>query len=613
MRNFLLLVVSCLFYVSPVRAEKLNQFITVVNPVRISAYSSDPVASIKAQYGVINKFNLPATWLVTYDVLDNQNLVHEIKSFDKNQEMGIFLEVTPNFAKAANISYNDSGSWHYSNSVLFSGYSQAERLKLIDTVFNKFKDQFGYYPTSIGSWWTDAYSLGMIKEKYSVTANLGVSDQFKTDGYQVWGQYWSTPFYPSKNHPALPAGSLENKLDLVTIQWAPRDPYWGYLDSLYSTQDYFTAPKQNIDYYIKLLYLYASKHNNKFGQITVGLEGDFSANSYSGIFFQQMLEVKKLISTGNYLAVTMNQFSNWYRNEFPKLSPEQLIVSDDLLGGPIQATWFQSPQYRIGLFRDKSTGTTKLIDLRVYSDSLTDPYLSFVNGNNNLFINVPSSVDMISKPGSEVMLSSEEINFDQIVKKYSKQPPQQVVFNDYSLRIPYALRSRIGNISNNVLVLLLIGSLVLMFCFFKSSRAIILIFLLGYFIYFSRISYFISSYEIDALNYLKNLPLGNVMVYDKDCLRCVWTSPHQPASLANKRDYVGKISKHNLIYDDSFLLAADGGQGKLILKKNKVLYLYLVKYGDYEENAHFSPTDLNISKMYENANAVIWRFNESSD
>ncbi|MEK6882181.1 MAG: hypothetical protein AABY22_21365 [Nanoarchaeota archaeon] len=205
-------IVLGLFFLSPssVTASESKKFITIVNPVRISKYNPDPTASFVAQYSVINRFHLPATWLFTYDALADSKLIDAVQKMDHQQEKGIFLEITPDFATAAGVTYHQSASWHFANSVFLSGYTQPERLKLIDTIFEKFKSIFGYFPTSIGSWWTDGYSLSYIKDKYGITANLGVSDQFKTDGYQIWGQYWSTPYYPSVYHPAVPATSLNN-------------------------------------------------------------------------------------------------------------------------------------------------------------------------------------------------------------------------------------------------------------------------------------------------------------------------------------------------------------------------------------------------------------------
>ena len=181
-----------------------NQFVTIVNPVRISRYTKNSVESFKAQYQVVKENNFSATWLFTYDALSDEKLIKEVREVDNNQEFGIFLEVTPEFSKNTGVDYNDTGFWHHATSVFLSGYTQEERKKLIDTVFEKFKENFGYYPKSVGSWWTDAYSLSYIKQKYDVVANLGLADQFSTDGYQVWGQYWSTPYYPSKYHTGVP-------------------------------------------------------------------------------------------------------------------------------------------------------------------------------------------------------------------------------------------------------------------------------------------------------------------------------------------------------------------------------------------------------------------------
>ena len=36
-------------------------YVNIVNPVRISVYNPDPVASIKSQYSEINKLNLSST------------------------------------------------------------------------------------------------------------------------------------------------------------------------------------------------------------------------------------------------------------------------------------------------------------------------------------------------------------------------------------------------------------------------------------------------------------------------------------------------------------------------------------------------------------------------
>src|SRR3989344_3758373 len=155
-----------------------KQFINVVNPVRITENSVNPALSLKSQYGVLSTFDLPATWLLTYEAMRDEGVRTVLKSFDAKQELGIFLEIDRKLAEEAGVTYNEGVSWHHASNIFLSGYTQGERIKLIDTVFEAFNELFGYYPKSVGSWWTDAYSLSYIQENYKVVANFGLADQY---------------------------------------------------------------------------------------------------------------------------------------------------------------------------------------------------------------------------------------------------------------------------------------------------------------------------------------------------------------------------------------------------------------------------------------------------
>ncbi len=336
-------------------------YVTIVNPVRISAYNPDSVTSIKAQYAEVNNFNLPATWLLTFDVLDRPDMVLELKKFNKEQEMGLFLEITENFAKKAGVSYHKTGSWHFANAVLLSGYTQPERIKLIDTLFEKYKSIFGIYPSSVGSWWTDSFSLSYMREKYKIVADLGCSDQYSTDNYSLWGQPWSVPYYPSKFHSGMPT-EQKDSIGVLRLQWAPRDPQYGYFDSLYSTQDYFTKPAKDINYFKYLLSLYPD-------QITIGLEGDFPAKIYSENYRQQLRVVKDL----GLKAITMSELAMGFKPSLPVIKSTNSV-------------WYQNTNYRIGIIDGR------IVDLRRYID-IKEPYYERPNRENTLFINVPSVFD----------------------------------------------------------------------------------------------------------------------------------------------------------------------------------------------------------------------------
>lgn len=612
--SFLVILLAPFFLFVNCAEAAENQFITIVNPVRVSSYNPNPAASLESEYRVISRNNLPATWLLTFDIISNGSSAQVLKKFNNKQELGIFLEVTPKFAEAAGVEYHNAGFWHFANAVFLSGYTQEERIKFIDAVFAEFKKVFGNLPTSVGSWWTDSYSLSYMKDRYGVTANLGCSDQFSTDGYQIWGQYWSTPFYPSKYHTGIPALSKDNKLDVVVLQWAPRDPLNGYNNSKYSTQDYFTTPGRSIDYFEKLVKLYASQNGNKFGQVTVGLEGDFTPEAYKGEYAKQMEIVSSLAVSGGYRVTNMREFSDWYRKTFPELSPAGLIENDDLLGGDKKAVWFQSPHYRLGYIFDKATGEIKIRDFRAYFADLIEPYYQSPNSDINLSIYVPSIFDEINygkdswtlPKGSEitfsdtkVVIKAKGIDIPQILQKYPGIGVKKLVD---SLEISFADKWEIPKDGVNIK-----DYSAEAIHFFKQKKAIFYLLTGKGWNYFRKIDYSVSQGEMYALFRLLTLAQGKVLVANQECLQCSWHTEFRHPAFANRREYVKRFGGHPIVYDSGVLTSKDRASAKKIFDRLNVKYIYLVKFEDYIEKLPFSPGDLGVEKIFDNANAEIWQ------
>jgi len=607
----LLFILLFLFILPPNVVASEDKYITIVNPVRISKYNSNPVQSLKNEYSIIQKNNLPATWLVTYDVLDDPKMVETIKEFDKKQEIGIFLEVTSNFARNANIKYNDSGSWHHANSLFLSGYIEEERRILIDQVFNKYKEIFGKYPKSIGSWWTDGYSLSYIKDKYGIVANLVCSDQFSTDGYKIWGQPWQVPYYPSKNHPAVQASNVENKLDLVNIQWASRDPLNGYISSLYSTQDYLVSKSVlDINYFKKLLDLYLN--TNDVDQVTVGLEADLDPAGYFGEFTKQMDIVNDYSNRGVYV-LTMSQFYEKYKEKYPNISPNAFIKSKDFLGSDTEAYWYNSPFYRLHYTFDNGDNIISINDIRIYQDNLIDPYFISPNKEFNLEINIPSLLDSIQNQDdvwvlpkdSELITNEKSLIIKgkniKIPKKIKNSPLVNLIISKDKVEISF----------NKLTFTDVEGDIVKGFSseavhFFRAKKSIFKLLSGAGWEYFNKMNYLIPQGEIYALLYLQSLPSGRVMVFDNECLQCSWHTKNKPIVFSNLRDYVKKYSNHPIIYNSSVFNAKTIKDVKTEFKKVNAKYVYLVKFEGYIEKLPFSPGDLGIKKIYSNANAEVW-------
>jgi len=388
---------------SSVFAQEKPTFVNIVNPVRGEEFwqkSTSPLESTAKQYEFVKKNNLAASWLLRFDAISDPEIVKFFKNIDKNQELGIFMEVTPSLTQAAGVSYNQSQSWHFAESVFLAGYTQEAREKLIGAAFKKFKTEFGYYPKSVGAWWIDSYSLSHMSKNYGIVANLDVADQFSTDNYQVWGQYFGVPFYPSKKDASVPTKSPEAAISIVTIQWALRDPLNGYgpgvQESTYSLQpnDYLLYHNLNIDYFKKLFDIYAYHSPNKFGQITLGLENDVGGDKF---FVEQQRQLEFILEKqkqGQLQVVTMSQFADWYKNQFPHTSGPHLIFAEDPLGSDAKVVWYMTTNYRIGWFYNGKEVAVR--DLRLYNDSSIEPCYAVSCKRIDLAITVSKALDDVT-------------------------------------------------------------------------------------------------------------------------------------------------------------------------------------------------------------------------
>src|SRR3989338_2340226 len=647
--------------------ENVNSFITIVNPVRISSYTENPAKSLMAEYGEIRKRDMSATWLLTFDAVMDSSVGEIVSAMNEKQELGIFLEVTENFSKNSGVLYNKTDGWQRATSVFLTGYSQDDRRKLIDRVFSEFKKNFGYYPKSVGAWWVDSYSLSYMKDRYKITGVLGISDQYDLDGYSVWGTPWSTPFYPSALHAGIPSNDISRKIDIVTFRWAARDPLNGYASpndrqaSLYSSQDYHVAG-QSAAYLDNLIELYSvRKDYNDFAHLTIGSEADYSPETYVGAYARHLDLVSEYQQKGVRIA-TMKDFSEWYRKTFPRLSPLHVIESKDLLGTDSRSFWIQGNSYRIGFVYNSSSRKTRIVDLRIYQNNFMEPFYKSPNKQLGLSINLPYVVDFVIDKESTVelnlgnflslsresdrlsiffekgtiFLDEEEIvlpvstisleslnsemievqkNKDKIlikpVKNY-KVPPEGTTIHSFYPNIPFVFKVRLDKYIPLVAISLLSFGVILI----KNKKivrkhrkplaVIVGAFILLYLFLRATTSYYVSQTEMDGLSVLSRLPQGNVLTYDKDCLRCKFSTPNKPAAAAGIKSYVGQKSGQRTVSDYSFVTAKNSQKSREILKEKSIDYVYLSKYEGYIESLLYLQQDLGLYKIYENANSEIW-------
>lgn len=386
----------------------MNRYVTVVNPVR-GANLWKSKESVQKQIALMATNKLPSTWLLQYDVLSDDTALNLFEGLSENQDIGILLEVSENLATDADVAYLfGDGDWARADKVLLSGYSPLERERMLDMTFEKFKNKFGFYPTSVGAWYIDTLSLDYLVKKYHIQAVMYVSDQYQTDSYGLWGQPWGAPYYPSKFNSLIPAHDLTDRLDVVKIQWAARDPVRGYgltaADSIYSVQanDYM-GNNLGINYFKKLSQTYLFSLNS-LAQLTVGIETGQEGATFFDEYKRQIQFLSDLEKDGQITFQTMSAFAQKYKQQFAGVSPSSLIYSDDYADALKQAIWYSNSNYRIGLIKKGQNLVVQ--DLRVYPPLFIFEDIFQKDTNHKLRRFIPSRIDEVADKNEKVILSN---------------------------------------------------------------------------------------------------------------------------------------------------------------------------------------------------------------
>ena len=151
----------------PIADNKSPRIINIVNFIRQTDYRLDNSDSlmfitVEKQLELVNKYNFPTTFLLQYDAWINpayQQLLK--KQLNKDSEIGGWFEITQPQVEDAGMKWRGNHSWGPRANIAFStGYTPEEREKLVDVYMKKFKEIFGQYPESVGSWYIDAHSTG---------------------------------------------------------------------------------------------------------------------------------------------------------------------------------------------------------------------------------------------------------------------------------------------------------------------------------------------------------------------------------------------------------------------------------------------------------------------
>lgn len=364
------------------RIVNVVNFIRVLEP-RDAAITEDVLyQTVVKQVELMNECDLPGTFLLQYDALMDERYQKLLKGLPTDRfEVGAWWEIPQPLVEKAGLKWRGRYPWDWHANVGFaSGYTPAEREKLVDVYMADFHAIFGHYPKSVASWFIDAHTLGYMHEKYGIIASANCKDQTGTDGYTLRGGYWNGAYYPSKLNAYMPAQTEAGQIPVPIFRMLGSDPLRQYDTGIGSSWQGVTTLEpvygdsggspQWVDWFLRnfvggecLAYDYAQ----------VGQENSFTWNAmHKGLEYQFPL-IARLRDEGKLRVETLADSGEWFRRRFSTTPATAMTFLTPLGDDHRQTVWYDSRYYRTSLIWEN--GALRIRDLHVFDQSVESPIL----------------------------------------------------------------------------------------------------------------------------------------------------------------------------------------------------------------------------------------------
>ena len=275
-------------------------------------------------------------------------------------------------------------------------FSMEDKKSIVDDVFGKFYERFGFYPESTGSYYMDAELTNYIKEKYpTVKCAVATCWEEGPKAYHTCNNSWYTlfdggpwnPWIPSKQNTHAPAANKEEDAGIVAIPHLSRD----LLACYDGNGSNFGTHPQNVlrgmiydtktweyPYLYNLIdqYRHLAKYNNgySYNMMFVGpgwlnkmgrWEQPYELLKKS--YEDGMRYYGELKKEGKLIDQTMSEFADFYRANKSYTEPECALWKDILYGSDKQLFWYCDPYMRAQVNMDQGGA---IVDLRPYAAKL---------------------------------------------------------------------------------------------------------------------------------------------------------------------------------------------------------------------------------------------------
>lgn len=398
---YLIFATSLLFFSSSFIALAQDQesprIINIINFIRQTDYRLENADSllfdaVEHQLALSNRYNFPTTFLFQYDALINPKYQELMKNqLSEDSELGAWWEITQPHVEAAGIKWRGEHRWVSTANVAFTpGYTPAERKKLVDVYMAKFKEIYGSYPKSVGSWFIDAYTLQYMHDEYGIVASTNCKDQVGTDGYTLWGGYWNQGYYPSKENAYMPAQTEGNQIPVPIFRMLGSDPMYQYdtgigtqYQSVISLEPVYPESGKNRNWVEYFLETIVKRPSLAFNYAQAGQENSFTWSEMSEGLEMQFPLFDSLRAAGEIRVETLEETGSWFKDQFPLTPATAITTLRDVREEGNKSVWYNSRFYRSNLFWEENSFCFR--DIHLFDENLQSQYLETPGTGNQFF------------------------------------------------------------------------------------------------------------------------------------------------------------------------------------------------------------------------------------
>ncbi len=366
----------------------MSKFVNIVNFVR-GAEPRDPqldlIKPVVEEIKLNKKYGFPNTFLLQYDsLIDPEFQSIFMREQDENMEIGIWFECVRQLVEKCGILWRGAEDvtwdWHIIPGFLMA-YTQEERKAMIDEFMDKFKEIFGSYPKTVGSWLIDSFSIQYMQEKYNVQAFLMCREQYGVDAYTVWGGYHNQGYYPAKNNVLCPAQSAENKVPVPVFKMLGPDPIYCYDEAEFPVKATGCATMEavweygyNEDIFRANMDSYFKEECMDFAYTTIGQENSFGWEKIKMGLPMQLEIVAGMRGKGELRVEKVCDTGKWFRDNIQDNSTVALISGKDWSDNGLKSIWYSCKNYRANVFCDN--GTLYFRDINKFDENYAERYLT---------------------------------------------------------------------------------------------------------------------------------------------------------------------------------------------------------------------------------------------